>query len=121
MNSKEALETLGNVEVAVTTIKSGITHFKTLKEQYETEFEILEKELLFIRDIKPFNVHQKQVEQLEKENTKLKQALEKACERLDYTCPVEEELIEDLNCEECNSNSEECWAKFFLKEALKNE
>lgn len=63
----------------------------------------------------------KRLEQLEKENTKLKQALEKACERLDYTCPVEEELIEDLNCEECNSNSEECWVKFFLKEVLKNE
>lgn len=61
------------------------------------------------------------LERLEEENTKLKQALQKACERFDYTCPVEEELIEDLNCEECNSNSEECWVKFFLKEALKNE
>ena len=33
------------------------------------------------------------------ENTKLKKALEKACEKLDCTCPVEEELIDDLDCE----------------------
>ena len=28
-------------------------------------------------------------------------ALEKSCEMLDYTCPVEEELIDDLDCENC--------------------
>ena len=68
MNSKEALERLGNVEVAVTTIRSGITHFKRLKDYYETEFEVLEKELLLIKDIKPVNV----CELLEKENQCIK-------------------------------------------------
>ena len=68
MNSKEALERLGNVEVAVTTIRSGITHFERLKDYYETEFEVLEKELLFVRDIKPFDVYEEQYKKLEKEN-----------------------------------------------------
>lgn len=51
------------------------------------------------------------IEQLEK-------ALEKACERLDYSCPVEEELIDDLDCENCESDCKECWKKYFLKEVL---
>lgn len=72
MNSKEALETLGNVEVAVTTIRSGITHFKTLKEQYETEFEVLERELFIRKELKDFDVYQRQLEKLEKENELLK-------------------------------------------------
>ena len=55
------------------------------------------------------------------ENTKLKKALEKACEKLDYTCPVEEELIDDLDCENCESDCKECWKKYFLKEVLQDE
>lgn len=58
------------------------------------------------------------LEILVQENTKLKQALDKACERLDYSCPVEEELINDLDCENCESDCKECWVKFFLKEVL---
>lgn len=73
MNSKEALKTLGNVEVAVTTIRSGRTHFKTLKQQYETEFEVLERELLIKKELKDFDVYQRQLEQLEKENRELKE------------------------------------------------
>lgn len=56
-----------------------------------------------------------------KENAKLKQALEKSCERLDYTCPVEEELIDDLDCENCKFNRKECWKKFFLKSDLEEK
>ena len=73
MTGKEALETLGNVEVAVTTIRSGITHFKTLKEQYETEFEVLERELFIRKELKDFDVYQRQLEKLEKENQELKE------------------------------------------------
>ena len=51
---------------------------------------------------------------------KYKQALEKACERLDDDCPVSQELIDDLDCENCNNNCKECWKKFFLKEAEEN-
>lgn len=80
MNSKEALETLGNVEVAVTTIRSGRTHIKTLKEQYETEFEVLERELLIKKELKDFDVYQRQLEQLEKEYQKLKKIFKKRAE-----------------------------------------
>ena len=66
MNSKEALETLGNVTVAVSNIRTGRTFVKTLKEEYEKEFEVLEKELLFVRDIKPFDVYEEQYKKLEK-------------------------------------------------------
>lgn len=59
------------------------------------------------------------VDKLEKENKELKGALEDACERLEYSCPVEEELIEDLDCENCNDNYKECWKKFFLKRGRK--
>ena len=69
MNSKEALETLGNVKVAVSNIRTGRTFVKTLKEEYEKEFEVLGKEILFVRDIKPFDVY-------EKENEKLKKVIE---------------------------------------------
>lgn len=67
MNSKEALETLGNVEVAVTTIKSGRTHIKTLKQQYETEFEVLERELLIKKELKIFDVYQEHLDKFEKD------------------------------------------------------
>lgn len=63
------------------------------------------------------------IPELRKENTKLKQALDKACERLEYyidNCPCGEELIEDLDCDECDSNCKECWKKYFMKEVLEN-
>ena len=49
---------------------------------------------------------------------KYKQALEKACEKLSDDCPVSQELIEDLNCENCKDNYKECWKKYFLKEVF---
>lgn len=76
MNSKEALERLSNVEVSVTSIRSRMTYFKTLKEQYEKEFEVLEKEL-FVRDIiKPFDVYEEQYKQLEKKYENLEKVIE---------------------------------------------
>ena len=112
MNSKEALETLGNVEVAVTTIKSGITHFKTLKEQYETEFEVLEKELFIIRDIKPFDVHQKQLEQLEKTVEHYEAIIKRWQEKYAF---VEKELLQTKkNFKNSQVHSKNCYKK--LKE-----
>ena len=49
---------------------------------------------------------------------KLEKALDKACEKLDYTCPVEEELVEDLDCDDCDNNCKDCWKKYFMKEVL---
>ena len=61
---------------------------------------------------------------LENKVKQLEKALDKACERLaDYTgsCPLEEELVEDLDCNECDNNCKECWVKYFMKEVLGNE
>ena len=63
-------------------------------------------------------------DKLKKENQELKdyiKALDKACEILDWDCPVSQELVDDLDCENCNDNYKECWKKYFLKEVLENE
>ena len=61
------------------------------------------------------------LEELEKENQILKKALDKACERLDWDCPVSQNLIDDLDCENCKNTEKECWKKYFLKEVLEDE
>ena len=113
MNSKEALETLGNVEVAVTTIRSGRTHFKTLKEQYEKEFEVIERELFIKKEFKDFDVFQKRLEQLEianknneglvrenveliNRNLKLQDEYQKLKERYKKRAALSKELCEGL-------------------------
>lgn len=60
------------------------------------------------------------------ENQKLKKALDKACKMLDWDCPVSQDLIADLDCENrCSTDFEECcrecWKIYFLKEVLKDE
>lgn len=56
---------------------------------------------------------------------KLEKAFDKACERLDWGCPEEQNLIDDFidyfDCENCKNTEKECWKKYFLKEALENE
>ena len=53
---------------------------------------------------------------------KLEKAFDKACERLDWDCPEEQNLIDDFidyfDCENCKNTEKECWKKYFLKEAL---
>ena len=58
--------------------------------------------------------------ELIKENQILKKALDKACEMLEWGCPVEQDLIDDLDCENCKSTEKECWKKYFLNEALED-
>lgn len=50
---------------------------------------------------------------------RLSRALDKACERLDWDCPVSQDLIDDLDCENCTNNSKSCWRKYFLGEVNK--
>lgn len=50
---------------------------------------------------------------------KLEKALDKACERLNWDCPVSQAVIDDLDCEKrCSSNFEEvckeCWKMYFM-------
>lgn len=52
---------------------------------------------------------------------RLEKALDKACERLEESCPVDQELVEDLDCDNCNDNCKKCWKKYFMKEVLGNE
>lgn len=57
-------------------------------------------------------------------NQKLEKALDKACERLNWDCPVSQDLIADLDCENrCSDDFEECckecWKLYFL--GVKND
>ena len=56
-----------------------------------------------------------------KDIERLEKALDIACEKLEYTCPVEEELTNDLDCDDCSNNCKGCWKIYFLKEVLKLE
>jgi hypothetical protein len=52
-----------------------------------------------------------------------KKALDKACEILNWDCPVSQDLIADLDCENrCSADFEECckecWKIYFLKEVM---
>lgn len=59
--------------------------------------------------------------ELIKENNNLKKALDKACEMLEWGCPVEQDLIDNLDCENCKDTEKECWKKYFLNEVKENE
>ena len=60
-------------------------------------------------------------QELKEENNKLKKALDKTCEMLECGCPVEQDLIDDLDCENCKNTEKECWKKYFLNEVVDNE
>lgn len=125
MNSKEALEILfasynfdGNYHDLIIAREKLEQDLDKL-EQLENENQELKEKFKMLEENE--EVVLTTLEMAVQENTKLKKALEKSCERLDYTCPVEEELIDDLDCENCDSNCKECWKKFFLKEVLGND
>ena len=131
MNSKEALELLkNNISDYLETIKNneptvdkiGFLYVCLLYEIIKQDLEKLEKlkkknKRLLVNK----NVAQGIAIKLKEENDKLKKALDKACERLEESCPVDQELVEDLDCDECNNNCKECWKKYFMKEVLGNE
>lgn len=124
MNSKEALETLGNVKVAVTTIRSSITHFKTLKEQYEAEFEVLERELFIRKKLKDFDVYQIQLEKLEKENQELRNIIKILKDKIELPLENDFDVVnkDDIHLyrlrTKCLINEKEY---DLLKEVLENE
>lgn len=72
-------------------------------------------------DLENLEISQKSINELKKENEKLKKALDKACEMLEWDCPVEQDLIDDLDCENCNGTYKESWKKYFLNEVKDNE
>ena len=124
MNSKECLEAILdilNYEQVDECDKKSL--LRTIKQDLE-RLERLEKENQELKETindlqKDYDALDFEQVELYAENTKLKQALDKSCERFSYyTCPVSEELIEDLDCKNCKDNYKECWVKFFLKEVL---
>ena len=125
MTSKECLEeilSMLNYEQIDECDKKGL--LRTIKQDLD-KLEQLEKENQGLKKVRDnysdqLNYVWNIVNSLKDENTRLKQALEKACERLDDDCPVSQELIDDLDCENCNSNCKECWKKFFLKQVFES-
>lgn len=114
---KQDLDRLEKLEQENNSLRAFVGNLQFCRERETRKIEELEKknqELLVNK-----NVAQGIVTKLKEENDKLKKALDKACEKLDYTCiPVEEELVEDLDCD---NNCKECWKKYFMKEVLHND
>ena len=132
MNNEELEKIIKRVERQKSKIRNQKNEIKKLKEvvneceiliqHLKNQRECLEKENVELLVNK--NVAQGIAIKLKEENDRLKKAFDKACELLeDYTghCPCGEELIEDLDCNECDNNCKECWKKYFMKEVLGNE
>lgn len=132
MTSKEALE------IIIFRLTSHEEDLE-LRETDKKVIEIIKQDLERLEALKKENVELRQeVSALEdysydvdcekefliKENEKLKKALEKACKILSWDCPCDQDLINDLDCEDrCQPNIDctECWKKYFLKEVVNNE
>lgn len=127
MNSKEALDNLVHCKSITKCKECRHKNLCTMERDYniiKQDLDRLEKENQELKEkFKMLEENEEVVlttlEIAVQENIKMKKALDKSCEMLDYTCPVEEELIDDLDCENCKDNYKECWKKFFLKEVLK--
>lgn len=116
---KELRQTKSNFKNSQTHSKNCYKKLKAKFLKFEKENQELKEDLEESFDYNA--LRQLKINSLEEENTKLEKALEKSCEKLEYTCPVEEELIDDLDCENCKDNYKECWKKFFLKEVFEDE
>ena len=103
-----------------------------IESAYKEECDIIEKELKRLEQIENLRTTPNALEtclanymnkciDLEKENNNLKKALDKACEMLEWGCPVEQDLIDYLDCENCKNTEKECWKKYFLKEVFCND
>ena len=59
---------------------------------------------------------------LREENAKLKKVIDKACEKLEWTCPFEQKLMFETDCDlNCKDTYKECWKKYFMKEVLQDD
>lgn len=97
---------------------------KIIKQDLDRLEKLEEENLDLLKECAELHQDLKSLVKLKEENDRLKKALDKACERLEYyidNCPCGEELIEDLDCDECDNNCKECWKKYFMKEVLGND
>ena len=68
------------------------------------------------------NVAQGIAKKFKEENDKLKKVIDKACEKLEWTCPFEQKLMFETDCDlNCKDTYKECWKKYFMKEVLDND
>ena len=105
-------------------VKEKYNIIKQYIEELEKENQELKEQLKLSNDSQETVINTMSL--VEKEKEQLEKALDKACERLDWDCPVSQGLINDLDCENrCSEDFEECckecWKIYFLKEVLKNE
>ena len=113
-----------DINEALDTIKQDLERL----EQLEKENEILNKAL----DIAKVDYTTARIN-LDNASARIKdleKALDKACEMLNWDCPVSQDVIDDLDCENrCSSDFDEtckeCWKMYFLNladvEVLENE
>lgn len=55
--------------------------------------------------------------------SKYEEAFDRSCNYIADSlgeCPVSQDLVDDLDCENCSDNYVDCWKKYFM-EVLENE
>jgi hypothetical protein len=138
MTSKEALDKICKVKIyqkeasaydylgkeiykeEIEIIKQDLERLEVLEQENQEYFEIICKQAYLLNNK---HIDKPIIEKLIQENEKLKKALELACERLSWDCPVAQDLIDDLDCEKTcgDCNMKECWVKYFMKKVLEND
>ena len=127
MNSKEYFVNIVNTLTCYDKKNKTYTNLGDLTKYINSlnkRLEMLEEEYNNLK--KDYDVKDLECVDLQLENEKFKKAFNKACLMLDWCCPVEQDLIDDLDCENrCSGDLEElcreCWKIYFLKEVKKNE
>ena len=108
-------------------MKNLIEEIKTIKQDLERLEELEKENQILKQSVKDtYDTSQEIIADLKDEKQKLKKALDKACKTLDWNCPVAQNLIADLDCENrCSADfvecCRECWKIYFLKEELGDE
>lgn len=138
LEEKDLLEQVWNKEewckgipLSAESLKSLFNYNKELFEENlaldKKKLELEKENQILKQSVKDtYDTSQEIIADLKDEKQKLKKALDKACKILDWDCPVSQDLIADLDCENrCSDDFEECcrecWKIYFLKEGLKDE
>ena len=131
LNCLEELKQVWNKEEWCKGIPLSVDSLKSLfnynKELFEENLKLDKENLILKQSVKDtYDTSQEIIADLKEKNQKLEKALDKACKKLDWDCPVSQDLIADLDCENrCSADFEECcrecWKIYFLKEELGDE
>lgn len=119
MTSKEAVLELICEAKSINIDEGRICFLRNIIEKDLNKLKQFEKENEELKEANKFLLNMSIDVHNEKEE--LKKAFDKACERLDWSCPTEQDLVDDFDCENCKDDYKECWKKYFLKDVLDNE